>query len=89
MELTNTPQVCMDYCASNAYTFAGVQGIKWCWCGKTSPPTSVIRPDGECNQNCPGDNTKFCGGDWLMNVYDTSPTTTTKIITTTKSECIM
>eukprot|EP00091_Calanus_sinicus_P010840 TRINITY_DN24897_c0_g1_i1.p1 TRINITY_DN24897_c0_g1~~TRINITY_DN24897_c0_g1_i1.p1 ORF type:complete len:159 (-),score=36.09 TRINITY_DN24897_c0_g1_i1:32-463(-) len=70
MGTTNTPQVCMDYCAAKAYAFAGVQA----WAGVVRyrhlhQPT-VIRQDEECNQKCPGDSTQFCGADWRMNVYE-------------------
>jgi len=66
-----TPSLCVATCASQGYSFAGVQYSGECWCGATAPPPSSLAPDSECNMNCNGDGNKVCGGSWRMNVYTT------------------
>merc|ERR1711962_1471201 len=68
---SNSPSGCIQLCASKGYTFAGMQNARECWCGNEAPPSDRIRPESQCNAQCPGDKSKMCGGPFRMNVYAT------------------
>lgn len=65
---SNTPSRCVAHCRSRGYIFSGVQSTGWCLCGNTAPPSSKLVPMNQCNERCPGDSSKLCGGQWRMNV---------------------
>ena len=67
----NKPEVCIQACRDRGYSLAGVQNIKECYCGSSSPPVSAILGDSECNYPCPGDGTQRCGGHRKANVFET------------------
>merc|ERR1711892_1296262 len=66
---TNTPNMCIESCYLKGYLYAGVQYKSQCFCGDTAPPPSRVVSDEECNGQCTGDENKFCGGTWRMNVF--------------------
>merc|ERR1711892_220978 len=66
---TNTPNMCIESCYLKGYLYAGVQYKSQCFCGDTAPPHSRVVADEECNGQCTGDENKFCGGTWRMNVF--------------------
>merc|ERR1719318_249694 len=68
-----TPELCIGKCADSAYSFAGVQYHKECWCGDEQPPQEEQRPQSECNSACTGDKSIMCGGGWRMNIFSTGP----------------
>jgi len=67
----NTPEYCIAKCKSHEYLYAGVEYISECYCSNNEPTRDLILNDSECNKKCPGDSSKYCGGDWAMNVYET------------------
>jgi len=67
-----TPRLCRSTCASKGYSYAGVQFSNQCFCGNSSPPSSSLAHDSDCNMKCSGDDRQVCGGSWRMNVYDTN-----------------
>ena len=67
----NSPSTCITACKEAGYKLAGVQSATYCFCGNTPPPSSVIRPDNECDKECPGSPDELCGGGWRMNVFNT------------------
>ena len=70
---TNTPELCIETCLGEGFTFAGVQYKSECFCGNISPPESALATEAEeCDRPCPGDETQMCGATWRMNVYDIS-----------------
>lgn len=68
---TNSPKKCMEICLQSGFTYAGVQYSQECFCGNTSPPSSVQLPATSCDKKCPADDTAVCGGYFTMNVFET------------------
>ena len=65
-----TPAKCMEACAVEGFSCAGVQYTFQCWCGHDVPPADLIIDISECNLACPGDDNQTCGGlPNKMNVY--------------------
>jgi hypothetical protein len=64
-----TPELCIEKCKDNAYSYAGVQYRNECWCGGTKPPKEEKRPKSECKLACTGDSSIMCGGQYRMNIY--------------------
>ena len=48
---------------------SGVQAGRHCFCGKALQPGAKKLANTRCNNQCPGNNQKWCGGHWAMNVY--------------------
>ena len=68
---TNTPALCMKLCHDKGYLYAGVEAGSMCNCGNTPPPESILVNEDQCNLTCSGDATQTCGGDSMMDVYNT------------------
>ena len=62
---------CIEYCAEQGFTYAGVQHSDYCFCGNERPSDDFLAPDSECNHKCDGDRGLICGGFCRMNVYTT------------------
>ncbi|KAE8454316.1 hypothetical protein EG329_005241 [Mollisiaceae sp. DMI_Dod_QoI] len=67
----NTPTVknCVDQCATNGYTYAGLEYGGECWCGNTLASTSVSASASSCSMACNGNGTEFCGAGGYLNLY--------------------
>ncbi|KAH7871900.1 WSC domain-containing protein [Lentinula edodes] len=80
---TMTKVVCIEYCAANNWTYAGVEDGGECFRLKLKPASSasadcdeLFHEDGwqgtdssECNMPCNGDPTQTCGGPNRIDVY--------------------
>ena len=62
---------CIQTCRDRGYSYAGVQNGNECHCGKGPPPESNVLVHTECNFQCPGDRTQYCGAVHKANVYAT------------------
>jgi hypothetical protein len=67
----NTPQRCINYCAAQGYTMAGVEYSNECYCGNAyrngqNPPTA---PASQCQFACAGAPGLSCGGSWGIQIY--------------------
>ncbi|OBZ76701.1 Xylosyltransferase oxt [Grifola frondosa] len=67
----NTPYNCVSLCASEGYTFAGVEYSDECYCGTgyaggTTPPAANVS---DCDMRCTGSYEFTCGGSWRMQIY--------------------
>ena len=49
---------------------AGLEYSKECWCGSSYDNDKKV-PEPHCAMTCPGDHSQRCGGNFLINVYDT------------------
>jgi len=58
-----TLAVCTSFCSHNfgAFTYAGVEFGKECWCDNTINPPGTPADSG-CDMECSGDVTQSCGG---------------------------
>ena len=63
-----TIELCQNACKSVYYRYAGVENKEDCYCGEHVNEI-VILPTEDCDLNCPGNVTQFCGGDTTMNIY--------------------
>ncbi|KAE9381700.1 WSC-domain-containing protein [Stipitochalara longipes BDJ] len=73
---TMTAEVCMAYCKSSSYTFAGIEYTKECYCANYLNALSNKLPDSSCDLACAGNSSQICGGDLALTVYQQQSTTT-------------
>ncbi|KAG9201356.1 hypothetical protein G6514_005728 [Epicoccum nigrum] len=66
---SNTYAKCQDSCYKAAFIFAGVKAGKECWCGN-SVFGDLAANVTECDNPCPGDRTKSCGGLKRLNIFE-------------------
>jgi len=66
---SNSPEACTAACDSLGYTFAGVEFGAECHCGNgfTGPISTV--PHTNCNMECTGNGSEFCGAGNLIQVF--------------------
>ena len=60
-----TAAVCISYCSSKGYKYAGTQYMTQCYCGNTFTANSVSG----CDSVCAGDRNQICGGAYKSTVY--------------------
>ncbi|KAJ4473942.1 WSC domain-containing protein [Lentinula lateritia] len=67
---TMTKVVCIEYCAANNWTYAGVEDGGDCYCDELFHEDGWQGTDSsECNMPCNGDPTQTCGGPNRIDVY--------------------
>ncbi|KAF2723831.1 WSC-domain-containing protein [Polychaeton citri CBS 116435] len=68
---TTSNKMTMEYCANycSAYKWFGVEYAQECYCANTLATTANKTADGECNMQCPGSDSEFCGAGNRLNVY--------------------
>ncbi|CAK7225482.1 Mitochondrial intermediate peptidase [Sporothrix eucalyptigena] len=58
---------CLAFCggggSGTAYTYAGLEYARECWCGQDLAALATQEPESQCNLPCDGDNGTLCGGD--------------------------
>ncbi|KAF8609286.1 WSC-domain-containing protein [Ceratobasidium sp. AG-I] len=67
-----TPAACIKSCAASGYTLAGTQFSKECWCGGALNSTGGAGENAAasaCNMPCAGDASQTCGGNYHLNLY--------------------
>ncbi|KUJ22455.1 WSC-domain-containing protein, partial [Mollisia scopiformis] len=70
-----TVPMCLAYCQSNAYAFAGLEYTRECYCASYLSALSSKLPDTSCDLPCEGNSTQICGGSLALSVYQTKTTT--------------
>ncbi|KAF5353807.1 hypothetical protein D9758_010585 [Tetrapyrgos nigripes] len=71
-EGNNTAEACMNQCAAFGYSASGVEFGQECYCGDIEDLTTngaTLRPDSECDIECPGDPIHICGGGQRLTTY--------------------
>ncbi len=70
----NTPAACSEVCLGvhPDYLFSGVEDGNGCHCSNVGPTPLRRVDERECGTRCPGDDTKFCGAENRINVYQKS-----------------
>ncbi|KIK56705.1 hypothetical protein GYMLUDRAFT_204660 [Collybiopsis luxurians FD-317 M1] len=69
---TITPAVCIEYCSSNNWAYAGVEYGGECWCDEELHETGFQGINASfCNTGkpCSGDPTQTCGGSNIIEVF--------------------
>ncbi len=72
-----TPDICMGFCESHGFKYAGAQFGFECYCGPVIPCPTFKTEESECSKPCAGDASLNCGNPWRSNVYTTSDVTST------------
>ena len=68
----NTPAACVNLCAQKGYKMAGVEGGDECYCGNAFRVTPVSLPMDDCNLPCQGAIGTTCGGNFTIQLYNSS-----------------
>ncbi|KAK8257222.1 WSC domain-containing protein [Phyllosticta capitalensis] len=62
-----TVENCASFCAG--YKYFGVEYSQECYCANTVGCSSSVSTSGNCNMQCAGNNTEYCGGNGYLNLY--------------------
>lgn len=70
-----TPDLCTAACIAAGFRYAGNEYGGECWCGNTLDNGGAPAPDGneQCQMQCKGDASLFCGGPDRLTLYDCAP----------------
>ena len=52
--------------------FYGVEYSNECFCGNEFPSDDLLISMSECDMDCAGDSSQKCGGDWAINIRETT-----------------
>lgn len=66
---------CRQYCGEEKYPYAGLEGSKWCYCGRLYDVFGAADDDSDCDKTCILGNKGICGGDGRLSVYRSKPDT--------------
>ncbi|WWD22710.1 hypothetical protein CI109_107203 [Kwoniella shandongensis] len=81
---TMTNEVCMNYCKSKGFAYAGTEYAQECFCGNYLNQ-SLLTADAKCSTPCRGNNAQKCGGGNLLSIYGTGLTNGVKYNSTSSS----
>jgi hypothetical protein len=73
--LNATVESCVGACAARGYSVAGLESGTDCWCDKQIQNGAALQPEASCFTQCTGNGGEFCGGAWMLSVYNTGPLT--------------
>ncbi|XP_041480129.1 uncharacterized protein LOC121427676 [Lytechinus variegatus] len=68
-----TVTMCITYCRDLGYPYVGLQAQSHCFCGDENYDEHGSVSDGDCNQQCAGDSSEYCGASWRNSIYMTEP----------------
>ncbi|TGO16207.1 hypothetical protein BTUL_0031g00730 [Botrytis tulipae] len=64
-----TVPLCMAFCKSNGYAYAGIEYTRECYCAQYLSALALKVDDAKCNLPCKGNTSQICGGSWTLSVY--------------------
>ncbi|EFX04613.1 hypothetical protein CMQ_1541 [Grosmannia clavigera kw1407] len=64
-----TVPLCLAFCGSAAYPYAGLEYGRECWCGQDLSALATEEPAADCDLPCDGDTSALCGGNLRLTVY--------------------
>lgn len=64
-----TTELCVGYCSSNGYPFAGTEYGRECYCGNNIAVSGSLTTSTNCNFPCAGNSSEICGAGDLLNIY--------------------
>ncbi|KAJ3826706.1 hypothetical protein F5880DRAFT_1628591 [Lentinula raphanica] len=64
-----TVEECVNLCASQNFTVAGIEFSDQCFCGDRLVNGAVVADESTCNMGCAGNTTEACGGPNRLSVY--------------------
>ncbi|KAN0063950.1 hypothetical protein ACQY0O_003556 [Thecaphora frezii] len=68
-DATVTNEVCRAACSAKGYQIAGTEYANECWCGNGLFGGATLKPEGDCNMPCAGDQKQMCGGPNRLSLY--------------------
>lgn len=69
----NTVEICIEACAQQNFTVAGMEYADECYCGDTLVDGAVSTIESDCDVGCSGNTTQACGGANRVSVYSSVP----------------
>ncbi|WWD02288.1 hypothetical protein V865_000327 [Kwoniella europaea PYCC6329] len=79
-----TAQLCTTWCASQGYTYAGLEAKNQCYCDtQLRNGLGISTSASDCDYACTGDSSQPCGGYYKMNLYIAN--TATSALTSTST----
>ncbi|XP_053398181.1 uncharacterized protein LOC128556637 [Mercenaria mercenaria] len=63
----NSGNRCKNFCRGYGYRYAGTESGEECFCGNK---IRIKRPANNCDYECEGNPSEFCGGAWRISIYD-------------------
>ncbi|EFJ47698.1 hypothetical protein VOLCADRAFT_91720 [Volvox carteri f. nagariensis] len=73
----NDPNMSVSYCRNLAKAaglpYFGVEYGQECYGGSDMERATRLGRSSNCTHSCSGDTSQICGGDWAVNIYETSP----------------
>jgi hypothetical protein len=74
---TNSVENCVNYCATNGYTIAGMEFSTQCFCDNAIYNGGVLATNqADCNMACAGNPAEICGAGNRLSVYNIGKLTT-------------
>lgn len=70
------PERCIEYCRELGFDFAGLQAGWACMCGNSYGTYGRTPLETQCQSQCNGDSSQYCGGSWRNRVFAVSPNAT-------------
>ncbi|THV51886.1 hypothetical protein BGAL_0095g00010 [Botrytis galanthina] len=64
-----TVPLCMAFCKSNGYAYAGIEYTRECYCAQYLSALAPKVDDAKCDLPCRGNASQICGGSWTLSVY--------------------
>ncbi|KAF7918104.1 hypothetical protein BELL_0939g00050 [Botrytis elliptica] len=64
-----TVPLCMAFCKSNGYAYAGIEYTRECYCAQYLSALASKVDDAKCDLPCKGNTSQICGGSWTLSVY--------------------
>ncbi|KAG4027391.1 hypothetical protein MFRU_030g00270 [Monilinia fructicola] len=64
-----TVPLCMAFCKSNGYAYAGIEYTRECYCAQYLSALAAKVADSNCDLPCKGNSSQICGGSWTLSVY--------------------
>ncbi|KAF7912961.1 uncharacterized protein EAF01_001982 [Botrytis porri] len=64
-----TVPLCMAFCKSNGYAYAGIEYTRECYCAQYLSALASKVDDSKCDLPCKGNTSQICGGSWTLSVY--------------------
>lgn len=71
-----TIETCTTWCASNKFSFCGLEYGSECYGDYNLPTASVTAPESDCSMPCAGNFSEICGNGNRLSVYTSGSTTT-------------
>lgn len=80
-----TVEFCVRGCASQGYTYAGLEFGDECYCGTSIDNNQTSAAPADCNMPCSGDSTEICGARDRLSLYTTKVISSSSVVSQSAS----